>query len=102
MKAISYEGLIDACDGNTFESLPITTVFVSSGYKNISFCGLKPLKNVCGNDCHWSYDVFTMELTISGTGKMDDYDDTNKPQWYDIKNQIKSITISPPIFRSLA
>ena len=88
-----YEGLNDACNGNIFESLPITSVIVAPGYQGTTFCGLALIDNSCGNNCIWSFDETTNELTITGNGEMLSYTDS-QPQWYDIRDKIKTVTVN--------
>ena len=44
-------------------------------------------------DCTWSYDEDTETLTISGNGKMGDYNDNNSAPWYLYKDLIKEVII---------
>ena len=47
-----------------------------------------------GSDVKWSFDTTTGTLTISGTGKMKDYDIWNNDQpWYNQRDSIKHIVI---------
>ena len=49
----------------------------------------------CGSDCSWSLNTETGELTISGTGKMDDWDFYyGVAPWVDNRNSIKSVIIN--------
>ena len=45
----------------------------------------------CGKDCTYSFSSATGTLTISGTGNMNDYE--NSPPWYGYAADIKSVTI---------
>lgn len=50
---------------------------------------------VFANEIDWSYDTATKTLTVTGIGKMDDYDENtiqNLP-WYSVKDQIEYIVI---------
>ncbi len=47
----------------------------------------------CGDNLTWSYNTGTQTLTISGTGDMYNYNDSNAP-WNDFKESIKTVEIS--------
>lgn len=54
----------------------------------------------CGNNLRWTYNEDTFELTISGKGKMDNYEDSCKsddwgiePPWHEYCNQIHKVKI---------
>ncbi len=49
----------------------------------------------CGENLTWVFKAETGELTISGTGKMDDFSDWNTSPWrLSNQNDIKTVTIS--------
>lgn len=47
----------------------------------------------CGTGVSWSFNDATGELTVEGSGAMDDFANSTSAPWNDIKTQIKSITI---------
>lgn len=51
----------------------------------------------CGAELHWNYDETTCTLTISGTGKMDDFasrsTSTNAAPWVQYRSSIKTLVI---------
>ncbi|MGN0606860.1 MAG: leucine-rich repeat domain-containing protein, partial [Oscillospiraceae bacterium] len=48
----------------------------------------------CGENCTWSFDETTETLTISGSGDMNDYDNSsNKAPWCDYRGYIESVII---------
>ena len=58
--------------------------------------GLDCASGTCGDDATWSFDEETAVLTISGTGAMYDFDETNEP-WEDIKQFIEAVIIGDDI-----
>lgn len=51
----------------------------------------------CGEDCTFSFNSTTGELTITGTGAMTDYAAYTDAPWIGLRNRIKTITISEGI-----
>lgn len=51
----------------------------------------------CGEDCTFSFNSTTGELKITGTGAMTDYAAYTDAPWLNLRNQIKTITISEGI-----
>lgn len=55
----------------------------------------------CGDNLTWTFDGKTGTLTISGTGKMDDYSYTGDtlpvPPWYDLRSSITTVSLSPGV-----
>ena len=47
----------------------------------------------CGDSAYWNYDKDTKTLTISGTGMMDNYFDSEDTPWYEFCRGIKKISI---------
>ncbi|MDO4363615.1 MAG: leucine-rich repeat domain-containing protein, partial [Clostridia bacterium] len=47
----------------------------------------------CGDSAYWNYDEDTKTLTISGTGMMDNYFDSEDTPWYGFCRHIKKISI---------
>ena len=45
----------------------------------------------CGDNVNWKYEDGT--LTISGTGKMYDYDSNDRSPWYNYRNSVKAVII---------
>lgn len=46
-----------------------------------------------GDNLTWKLDRDTGELTISGTGYMKDYDSASKTPWYEVRDEIKTVTV---------
>lgn len=46
-----------------------------------------------GNNLTWKLNRDTGELTISGTGYMKDYDSASKTPWYEVRDEIKTVTV---------
>lgn len=46
-----------------------------------------------GDNLTWKLDRDTGELTISGTGYMKDYDSASKTPWYEVREEIKTVTV---------
>lgn len=58
------------------------------------YCGRQSALNVDSTNLQWNYDVNQHVLTISGIGRMKDYDmDTKAPWWYYWRNQIQRVVI---------
>lgn len=51
----------------------------------------------CGDTCSWSLDTSTGAITISGTGKMDNYPDSVPTPWANYKSSIESVIINDGI-----
>ncbi|MCR5485330.1 MAG: leucine-rich repeat domain-containing protein, partial [Clostridiales bacterium] len=47
-----------------------------------------------GDNLTWTLDTSSGVLTIDGNGKMASYTSSNRPGWYDYKDQITSVTVS--------
>ena len=45
-----------------------------------------------GSNVKWSLDTSTWVLNITGSGKMENYSDSNQP-WYSYRSSIKTVTI---------
>ena len=45
------------------------------------------------NGLHWEYDAATRTLTITGTGDMPDFADTDAQPWKDVRNEIEKVKI---------
>ncbi|MBO7599467.1 MAG: leucine-rich repeat domain-containing protein [Bacteroidales bacterium] len=60
-------------------------------------------KGTCGDDARWTYDMLTKTLTISGTGRMNDYGydfDTHtdiETPWVDFADKIESVVVEEGI-----
>ena len=74
----NYEGgyLVSESGGTIFESSPMT----SNDYELVRSLG--PKKGTCGNNLNYTFDDRTKILTISGSGRMNDYNSSNQP-WHD-------------------
>ena len=68
--------------------------------------GNSPVSGSCaasgeGNTCHWEYDSSTNTLTISGKGKMDDFqrslEEYTTAPWYAYHNQISNVIVEDGI-----
>lgn len=82
---IYSEGYLFSESGSTiFESKPMT----SNDYDFVYSLG--PKSGTCGSNLKYTYDDRTSRLTISGSGKMNDYTSSNQP-WHDFS--ISQITI---------
>lgn len=46
-----------------------------------------------GDNLTWKLNRDTGELTISGTGYMKDYDSASKTPWYEVRDEIKTVTV---------
>ncbi len=46
-----------------------------------------------GSDVKWSFDTSNGELTISGSGNMKTWSDTEKTPWYEYSKSIKKVTV---------
>ena len=70
---------------------------ICDGYPVLSETSLSISDNTegdtCGKNARWSFDAEKGELTVSGSGDMDDYSDTNKAPWDSQKDSIKSVYI---------
>ena len=70
---------------------------ICDGYPVLSETSLSISDNTdgdtCGKNAKWSFDAEKGELTVSGSGDMYDYSDTNKAPWYSQKDSIKSVYI---------
>ena len=93
LSKVTFEGKKNICDGNAFNNINTPLVFVSNNYLDDDFCGLKPSNKYCGNGCLWNFDKSKQQLTISGFGDMEEFDDKLIP-WNDYKTNIKTISIS--------
>ena len=77
--------------------LLISLLLLSPIITDASFATIIAGGDDCGNDCHWSLDN-EGKLSITGSGNMDDYLNTNvelikSTPWTDYKNEIKSVDI---------
>ena len=52
----------------------------------------------CGPNLTWSYDTGSRKLTVSGTGAMDDYNDSDPP-WYSYADRIRTLVIDSGVTR---
>lgn len=68
--------LVSESGGTIFESSPMT----SSDYELVR--SLSPKIGTCGSGLKYSFDDRTKKLTISGSGRMNDYTSSNQP-WHD-------------------
>ena len=76
-KYIYQDGyLISESGGSIFESSPMN----SNDYELVRSLG--PKTGVCGSSLNYSFDDRTRILTISGSGRMKDYNSSNQP-WHD-------------------
>ncbi len=102
------EEAFDGCTALKKVYYPLTTTDrdkITIGSKNdplISatwYYGSSPTSGTTG-DCSWAFDEATGTLTISGSGKMADYDDVS-PQapWYGLNSKILSIQIGGEVTR---
>ena len=55
------------------------------------------VKNGKSNDVNWTLDMSTRTLTISGSGRMADYEEGNESPWYQYKDYINTIVIGEDI-----
>ncbi|MCD8238022.1 MAG: leucine-rich repeat domain-containing protein [Clostridiales bacterium] len=91
------ESAFDGCDR-------LTTVYyegTEDDWDSINIEGYNdPLTNAYNNtitaEISWSVDEYGV-LTVSGTGKMPDYDDAGDAPWYDDKDSITSIVVEEGI-----
>jgi len=86
--------------GDLFNSEP-AMVFndgshIHGGGTKCAVCGL--VGGTCGTDVKWVLDEITGTLTISGTGKMKDYDMDPVP-WIRYSSSIKNVVIEPGVTR---
>lgn len=74
----NYQGgyLVSESGGTIFESSPMT----SNDYDLVRSLG--PKTGTCGINLEYSFDDRTRKLTISGSGRMNDYNTSNQP-WHD-------------------
>ena len=94
LKNVVYEGLKNPCESgiNAFVNIKTTSiVFVPSSYNDTEFCGLNTTITHCGENCRWSLESNTLEIT--GSGLMNDYINSNQP-WYEKRNDIVTITVN--------
>ena len=47
----------------------------------------------CGDGVTWAFNSATGALTISGTGAMEEYSIFNAMPWYDLKDEIRTVTV---------
>lgn len=52
------------------------------------------VSGTCGGNLEWTFDVDTETLTVSGTGDMQNYSNTNKAPWDQYRNKIKQVVIN--------
>lgn len=52
---------------------------------------------MCGDNVNWNLDTSSGKLTVSGTGAMDDYSNSDGAPWYSYRSSIKSIDIGTGI-----
>lgn len=79
----------DATATETSFDMPAGNVEVKATYKIVSGnCGEN------GDNVTWKIDYTTGTLTISGTGNMNNWADTDSVPWYPVKESIKSVVIS--------
>ena len=79
----------DATATETTFAMPAENVEVKATYKVKSgTCGES------GSDLKWDIDYATGTLTITGTGKMENWGDTDSVPWYSARESIKAVVIS--------
>jgi hypothetical protein len=83
------------CKIDVFLDNGINFVLVNGNYKKNTLCGLSVFKpsSSSGNNSEWYYNEITNGLIYSGDGSTKDFADVINP-WDNIKNEIKSISIS--------
>ncbi|MDD5924331.1 MAG: leucine-rich repeat protein [Clostridia bacterium] len=47
----------------------------------------------CGDSLTWAYNQSTKTLTVSGTGAMTDYDETNRAPWYEHRGAMSTLVL---------
>ena len=57
------------------------------------FVSMGVLSGACGSNLTWTFNPASNELTISGTGTMDDYPGSNYPGWYAHRENVTSVSI---------
>lgn len=58
------------------------------------FSNMKAQNGVCGDNLTWSFNSETGELTITGTGEMENYSDSNSQPWIDIAKDVKRVVVA--------
>ena len=58
------------------------------------FSSMKAQNGVCGDNLTWSFNSETGELTITGTGEMENYSDSNSQPWIDIAKDVKRVVVA--------
>ncbi|MCR5340102.1 MAG: InlB B-repeat-containing protein, partial [Saccharofermentans sp.] len=76
----------DAAAVETSFAMPAGNVEVKAEYRIVS--------GSCGDDLSWKIDYATGTLTISGTGNMNNWGDTDTVPWYPVRDSIKTVVIS--------
>ena len=83
-------------------SLILTVLMIVSSFSVMSLVSAKETNVVSSGDtysgttgdCTWTYDEDTETLTISGNGKMGNYDYYNNAPWHEYSYKVKSVDIS--------
>ena len=95
-KAFGYKDDSTKVEGFTICGFPDTAAQTYAEENGFNFV---PMSGITG-DCTWEFDPGTGIMTISGSGKMDDYinpfDDESEGKiapWWDIKDQITAVVI---------
>ncbi|MBQ3918520.1 MAG: leucine-rich repeat domain-containing protein, partial [Oscillospiraceae bacterium] len=77
-------------------------ITMTAGLPVIPFAGYEPAVSVsadtinsgtCGEHASWAFDSTTGTLTISGTGRVDDYTELQDIPWYSVRDNITSVVI---------
>ncbi len=58
------------------------------------FSNMKAQNGVCGDNLTWNFNSETGELTITGTGEMENYSDSNSQPWIDIAKDVKRVVVA--------
>ena len=100
LTSVIYSGTSDpgASSSNVFyDCNKLTEVKVPTNYSSSTFCGKPASKCLevgnCGTHVDWSFDTCSNTLTISGSGSMSSYSETQLYPWNSYRNSIKSIEI---------
>lgn len=74
-------------------SLLILCVAPAYAQETSGYCGRQSAYNVDSTNLQWNFSAADSLLTITGTGRMKDYDMDTRAPWYDLREGIKRVVI---------
>ena len=107
MTTIYFEGTTEPTCGESVFYLTSSIVIVPSTYSSDSFCSAKTAKKTsdgtavrtesCGSNCQFSLEATSGQVTISGSGKMTDWQSTLSMPWYSYRKSMKKVVVGNDI-----